>query len=164
VRKILLLSDTHSYIDERILEYASGADEVWHAGDIGDTKVSDALKGVIPVFRAVYGNIDGAEIRKEFPLNQRFLCEKVDVWMTHIGGYPGKYAPSIREEIYKNPPGLFICGHSHILKVMNDKKLRLLHMNPGAVGLYGFHNVRTMLRFEINEDSIQNLEVVEFQR
>ncbi|WP_303839730.1 metallophosphoesterase [Apibacter mensalis] len=164
MRKILLLSDTHSYIDDRILEYASQADEVWHAGDIGDIKVSETLKKTVPVFKAVYGNIDGTEIRKEFPLNLRFFCEKVDVWMTHIGGYPDKYAPIIREEIKLNPPKLFICGHSHILKVMNDKKLHLLHMNPGAIGIYGFHKVRTMLRFEINQETIQNLEVIEFTR
>ena len=164
MRKILLLSDTHSYIDNRILEYASQADEVWHAGDIGDIKVSETLKKTVPVFKAVYGNIDGTEIRKEFPLNLRFFCEKVDVWMTHIGGYPGKYAPIIREEIKLNPPKLFICGHSHILKVMNDKKLHLLHMNPGAIGIYGFHKVRTMLRFEVNQETIQNLEVIEFTR
>lgn len=164
MRKILLLSDTHSYIDDRILKYASQADEVWHAGDIGDIKVSETLKKTVPVFKAVYGNIDGTEIRKEFPLNLRFFCEKVDVWMTHIGGYPGKYAPIIREEIKLNPPKLFICGHSHILKVMNDKKLHLLHMNPGAIGIYGFHKVRTMLRFEINQETIQNLEVIEFTR
>ena len=121
MRKILLLSDTHSYIDDRILEYASQADEVWHAGDIGDIKVSETLKKTVPVFKAVYGNIDGTEIINEFTLNLRFFCEKVDVWMTHIGGYPGKYAPIIREEIKLNPPKLFICGHSHILKVMNDK-------------------------------------------
>ena len=159
-----MLSDTHSYIDDRILEYASQADEVWHAGDIGDIKVSETLKKTVPVFKAVYGNIDGTEIRKEFPLNLRFFCEKVDVWMTHIGGYPGKYAPIIREEIKLNPPKLFICGHSHILKVMNDKKLHLLHMNPGAIGIYGFHKVRTMLRFEVNQETIQNLEVIEFTR
>lgn len=164
MRKILLLSDTHSYIDDRILEYASQADEVWHAGDIGDIKVSETLKKTVPVFKAVYGNIDGTEIRKEFPLNLRFFCEKVDVWMTHIGGYPGKYAPIIREEIKLNPPKLFICGHSHILKVINDKKLHLLHMNPGAIGIYGFHKVRTMLQFEINQETIQNLEVIEFTR
>lgn len=164
MRKILLLSDTHSYIDDRILEYASQADEVWHAGDIGDIKVSETLKKTVPVFKAVYGNIDGTEIRKEFPLNLRFFCEKVDVWMTHIGGYPGKYAPIIREEIKLNPPKLFICGHSHILKVMNDRKLHLLHMNPGAIGIYGFHKVRTMLRFEVNQETIQNLEVIEFTR
>ena len=125
MKKILLLSDTHSHIDERILHYAGEADEIWHAGDIGKTDVTDKLKQIGPL-RAVYGNIDDAEIRKEFPLNQRFMCEEVDVWITHIGGYPGKYSPAIREEIRQNPPKLFICGHSHILKVMNDKNLGLL--------------------------------------
>lgn len=164
MKKILLLSDTHSYLDERILEYASKADEVWHAGDIGDVKVSDELKKVSKIFRAVYGNIDGTEIRKEFPLNQRFYCENVSVWITHIGGYPGRYNPNIREELYKNPPKLFICGHSHILKVMNDKKLNMLCMNPGAIGMYGVQKVRTMLRFEIEKDKISNLEIIEFER
>ncbi|MGB6083589.1 metallophosphoesterase family protein [Moheibacter sp.] len=158
--KILLLSDTHGYVDERILDYASKADEVWHAGDIGDLKVTDEISKVSRL-RAVYGNIDNAEIRKEFPLHHRFEIESLDVWMTHIGGYPGKYSPAIREEIYKNPPKLFICGHSHILKVMPDKKLNLLHMNPGACGIYGFHQVRTMLRFEINSGKIENPEVIE---
>lgn len=158
--KILLLSDTHGHIDDRILTYAKEADEIWHAGDIGDLKVTDALKGIAPL-KAVYGNIDSAAIRKEFPLNQRFLCEKVDVWITHIGGYPGKYSPAIRAEIKQNPPKLFISGHSHILKVMFDKSLNLLHMNPGAVGKYGFHKIRTMLRFKIEEDKIFDLEVIE---
>lgn len=161
--KILLLSDTHSYIDERILDYASQADEIWHAGDIGDLKVTDALKNV-GVLRAVYGNIDSSEIRKEFPLNQRFEVEGIDVWITHIGGYPGKYSPAIRSEIQSRPPKLFICGHSHILKVIPDKKLNLLHMNPGACGKYGFHQVRTMLRFEINAGKIENLEVIELSK
>lgn len=160
MKKILLLSDTHSYIDERILDYASKADEVWHAGDIGDLNVTDELAKVSQL-RAVYGNIDNAEIRKEFPLNNRFTLEGVEVLITHIGGYPGKYSPAIREEIYANPPKLFICGHSHILKVMPDKKLNLLHMNPGACGIYGFHQVRTMLRFELNLGKIENLEVIE---
>lgn len=158
--KILLLSDTHSYIDDRILDYSSHADEVWHAGDIGDLKVTDELSKVSQL-RAVYGNIDNAEIRKEFPLNNRFTVEGLDVLITHIGGYPGKYSPVIREEIYANPPKLFICGHSHILKVMPDKKLNLLHMNPGACGIYGFHQVRTMIRFEINSGKIEHPEVIE---
>ena len=160
MKKILLLSDNHSYIDDRILTYAHQADEVWHAGDIGDLKVTDQLKKIKPL-RAVFGNIDNHEVRKEFPLNNRFMCEEVDVWITHIGGYPGKYSPAIREEIRKNPPQLFICGHSHILKVMPDKKLNLLHMNPGACGKHGFHQVRTMLRFEIEGREIKNLEVIE---
>ena len=160
MKKILLLSDTHSYLDEKILKYVRLADEVWHAGDIGDLAVTDELKKLKPL-RAVYGNIDNAEARSEFPLNNRFWCEKVDVLITHIGGYPGKYNASIREELQKNPPKLFICGHSHILKVIFDKKLNLLHMNPGAAGIHGFHQVRTMLRFEIDGDKIQNLEIIE---
>jgi len=158
--KILLISDTHSYIDDRILDYASQANEVWHAGDIGDLKVTDELQKTAKL-RAVYGNIDNAQIRKEFPLNNRFEIGGINVWMTHIGGYPGKYNPAVREEINSNPPKLFICGHSHILKVMPDKKLNLLHMNPGACGIYGLHQLRTMLRFEIHSGKIENLEVIE---
>lgn len=160
MKRILLLSDTHGHIDERIMQYIKQADEVWHAGDIGITTVTDRIQEVKPL-RAVYGNIDGTEIRKEFPLNQRFMCEEVDVWITHIGGYPGRYSPAIREEIRKNPPKLFICGHSHILKVMPDKKLGLLHMNPGAAGIQGFHQMRTMLRFTITGKEIKDLEVIE---
>lgn len=160
MKKILLLSDTHGYIDDRILQYAEEADELWHAGDIGTTVVSDALQKVRPL-KAVFGNIDGAEIRKEFPLNNRFVCEAVDVWITHIGGYPGRYSPAVKDEIKANPPRIFISGHSHILKVMNDKTLNLLHMNPGAAGKQGFHQMRTMLRFVIDEKDIRNLEVIE---
>lgn len=160
MKKILLLSDTHSHLDARILKYAEEADEIWHAGDIGTTDVTDRLQELKPL-KAVFGNIDGAEIRKEFPLHQRFFCEEVDVWITHIGGYPGKYSPAIREEIQQNPPKLFISGHSHILKVMNDKKLNLLHMNPGACGVHGFHQMRTMLRFKIEGKDIKDLEVIE---
>lgn len=160
MKKILLLSDTHGYIDQKILEYASKVDEVWHGGDIGDLSVTDALKKIKPL-RAVYGNIDGAAARLEFPEHNRFECEGVDVLITHIGGYPGKYSPIIRQEILKNPPKLFICGHSHILKVMPDKNLGLLHMNPGAAGISGFHQVRTMLRFDVDSGKISNLEVIE---
>jgi len=163
MKKILLLSDTHSHIDDSILKYIKQADEVWHAGDIGDLVVTDTIKKLKPL-RAVYGNIDNAEARGEFPLNNRFMCEEVDVWITHIGGYPGRYNPAIRNNIQNNPPQLFITGHSHILKVMNDKKLGLLHMNPGAIGKSGFHKVRTMLRFEINGKKIENLEVIEIER
>lgn len=160
MKKILLLSDTHSHIDEKIMKYAAQADEIWHAGDIGDLHVTDTLKK-IKLLRAVYGNIDDDKARMEFPLNNRFMCEGVDVWITHIGGYPGKYNQAIREEIQQNPPKLFICGHSHILKVMFDKKLNLLHMNPGAAGISGFHKVRTMLRFVIDDDKIKELEIIE---
>ena len=160
MKKILLLSDTHSHIDETILKYVKLADEVWHAGDIGDLKVTDTIQKLKPL-RAVFGNIDNHEARLEFPLNNRFFCEGVEVLITHIGGYPGKYSPAIREEITKNPPKLFICGHSHFLKVMFDKKLNCLHMNPGAAGISGFHQKRTMLRFEIDGDKIQSLEIIE---
>jgi len=158
--KILLLSDTHGHIDDTILKYAKQVDEIWHAGDIGTLKVTDTLAGLKPL-RAVYGNIDDHVLQKEFPLDNRFLCEGVDVWITHIGGYPNKYNFRIKDKIKKNPPKLFICGHSHILKVMWDKKLNLLHMNPGACGKYGFHQVRTMLRFVIDDKEIKKLEVVE---
>lgn len=158
--KILLLSDTHGHIDDQILKYAVQADEIWHAGDIGSLEVTDALQKVKPL-RAVYGNIDDHIIQKEFPLNNRFQCEQVDVWITHIGGYPPNYNVRTRKEIKMNPPKLFICGHSHILKVMRDKKLDVLHMNPGACGKHGFHQVRTMLRFEIDGADIKNLVVIE---
>jgi putative phosphoesterase len=161
--KILLLSDTHGYIDDAVLKYVKQADEVWHAGDIGDLKITDAIKALKPL-RAVYGNIDDAKTRIEFPEHNRFMCEQVDVWITHIGGYPKRYDMRVRETIKQNPPDLFISGHSHILKVIPDKKLNLLHMNPGAIGIYGLHKVRTMLRFTIDGKKIDNLEVIEFKR
>ncbi|PDS26826.1 metallophosphoesterase family protein [Flavobacterium branchiophilum] len=160
MKKILLLSDTHSHIDESILKYVRQSDEVWHAGDIGSLAVTDAIKKIKPLI-AVYGNIDDAKARMEFPLHQRFMCEKVSVWITHIGGYPGKYNPNIRDMLVQNPPKLFICGHSHILKVIFDKKNQLLHLNPGACGKSGFHQIRTMLRFVIDQDKIKDLEVIE---
>ncbi|WP_418509320.1 metallophosphoesterase family protein [Corallibacter sp.] len=163
MKKILLLSDTHSYIDDVILKHVKHADEVWHAGDIGDLKVTDVIKALKPL-RAVYGNIDDDKARQEFPEHNRFTCEGVDVWITHIGGYPPKYNIRVKEAITKNPPKLFISGHSHILKVMPDKKLNLLHMNPGAVGKHGFHKVRTMLRFIVDNGTIKDLEVIEFKK
>ena len=163
MRKILLLSDTHGYMGQEILKYVRQVDEVWHAGDIGSIDVTDAIQKIKPL-RAVYGNIDGAEIRTEFPRHQKFKLEDVTVWMTHIGGYPNRYSKFIRDVIMQDPPDLFISGHSHILKVMPDKKLNLLHMNPGAIGIHGFHKVRTMLRFEVSKGNIGNLEVIEFKR
>ena len=163
MKKILLISDTHGYIDEKIVKYANNVDEIWHAGDVGDISVSDKLKKIKPL-RAVYGNIDDQKIRAEFPLHNRFICEKVKVWITHIGGYPKRYNPKILEELKSNPPDLFICGHSHILKVINDKELDLLHINPGAIGKHGLHRVRTMIQFEINGKKIENLSVIEFKR
>jgi putative phosphoesterase len=163
MKKILLLSDTHSYLDEQMLKYVKQCDEVWHAGDIGSLEVVDKIKKLKPL-RAVYGNIDNNVIKAEYPLDLKFTIEKVSVWMTHIGGYPNHYDIRIRKEIQHNPPTLFISGHSHILKVMFDKKLNTLHLNPGAIGKHGFHKVRTMLRFQIDQDKISNLEIIEFKR
>ena len=160
MKKILLLSDTHGYVDKRILSYVEQADEVWHAGDIGNLEVTDQIQKLKPL-RAVYGNIDGKDARVSFPEFQEFYCEKVSVLMTHIGGYPGRYNPKIKELLIKSSPKLFICGHSHILKVMQDKKYKILHMNPGAAGIQGFHKIRTMLRFEIEGNQIHNLEAIE---
>ena len=160
MKKILLLSDTHSYIDDQILKFVKQADEVWHAGDIGDLNVTDTLKKHKPL-RAVFGNIDGAEARSEFPLDCKFIAEGVAVWMTHIGGYPNRYNQRIREEIKINSPKIFISGHSHILKVQYDKKLNLLHLNPGAAGNHGFHKIRTMLRFVLEKNEIKDLEIIE---
>ncbi len=158
--KIGLLSDTHGLLDPRIFEYFAEVDEIWHAGDWGAYEVAKKLKEFKPV-RGVYGNIDGHDIRLTFPQHLRFRCEEVDVWITHIGGYPGRYAPQVRPQIYQNPPRLFITGHSHILKVQHDKTLDLLHINPGAAGTHGFHKVQTLIRFEIDGERVQNLEVIE---
>ena len=163
MKKILLLSDTHSHIDDQILKHVDYADEVWHAGDIGDLSVTDEIKALKPL-RAVFGNIDDAKARTEFPLHNRFMCEDVDVWITHIGGYPPKYNGKVRTALKENPPDLFITGHSHILKVIPDKTLNLLHLNPGAVGTHGFHKKRTMLRFKIDGKHIKALEIIEFER
>ena len=158
--KILLLSDTHSYIDDRILEYAKNADEIWHAGDFGNLEVIDELKKA-GTLRGVFGNIDEVKIRAEFPEINIFECEKVKVVMIHIGGYPNKYAPRVKQILKEEKPQIFISGHSHILKVMYDKELEILHLNPGAAGKHGWHKMRTMLRFEIIGEKIENLEVVE---
>jgi len=160
VKKILLLSDTHSYIDAQIIKFVKQCDEVWHAGDIGNLDVTDSIKKIKPL-RAVYGNIDDKDARSEFPLDNKFTLEGVDVWITHIGGYPNKYNQRIREEIKINSPKIFIAGHSHILKIQYDKKLELLHLNPGAAGNYGFHKIRTMLRFKIDNGEIKDMEIIE---
>lgn len=160
MKKILLLSDTHSFIDAQILKFVKQADEVWHVGDIGNLDVTDTIKKLKPL-RAVYGNIDDQDARAEFPLDLKFEVENVTVWMTHIGGYPNNYYRRIKEEIKENPPKVFISGHSHILKVQYDKKLNLLHLNPGAAGNHGFHKIRTMLRFQLENGEIKNLEIIE---
>lgn len=160
MKLIGLISDTHNYLDDVVFRHFDKCDEVWHAGDFGTAEVSDKLKAFKPL-RGVYGNIDGYDIRSEFPETIRFNCEEVDVLMTHIGGYPGKYAPAIRPQLVANPPKLFICGHSHILKVMYDEKLQCLHMNPGAAGKSGWHKVRTLIRFVVDGKQMKNCEVIE---
>ena len=163
MKKILLISDTHGYIDDKILSYCKLADEVWHAGDIGSIEVVDKIKQLKP-FKGVYGNIDNNLIRNKFPIDQRFSCENIKVWITHIGGYPSRYSKRISDRLKSEKVDLFICGHSHILRVMNDKKHDLLYINPGAIGKHGFHNKRTMVRFEIDRKKIENLEIIEFNR
>lgn len=158
--KILLLSDTHSHMDSRILDYAKQADEIWHCGDFGSMEVIEELEKINSV-KGVYGNIDNDKIRKCFSEVSRFKCEGVEVLMIHIGGYPGKYSPLARKEILEKQPKLFISGHSHILKAMYDEKNQLLHLNPGACGKQGWHKTRTMMRFEIDGTEIKNLEIIE---
>ena len=161
--KIGLLSDTHGLIHERIFSFFEDVDEIWHAGDFGNLETADQLAAFKPL-RGVYGNIDGHEVRTVHPLHQRFMCENVDVWMTHIGGYPGRYERYVKPEIYTNSPNLFISGHSHILKVMFDKKLNFLHINPGAAGAHGFHKFRTAIRFVIDRSDIKDLEIWQIMR
>jgi putative phosphoesterase len=163
MKKIGLLSDTHGFIDERLFTFFEKCDEIWHAGDIGNLQTAKRLETYKPLL-AVYGNIDNHEIRVDYPGILRFMCEQTEVLITHIGGYPGHYEPQIREIIKTKPPKLFICGHSHILKVMYDKKFSLLHINPGAAGNSGFHKVKTAVRFEIDGSEIKNLEIWESPR
>lgn len=155
-----LLSDTHGWWDAKYKKYFSSCDEIWHAGDIGSDTLIGQLQSICPV-RAVYGNIDGHSLRIQFPKTNHFKIEEVTVLMTHIGGYPGRYSPEIRKELYELRPQLFICGHSHILKVMYDKNLNCLCINPGAAGKSGFHQVRTLVRFQIDRKEIKELEVIE---
>ena len=163
MKQIGLLSDTHGMLSSRIFRFFENVDEIWHAGDIGDTQTADQLSD-FKTLRAVYGNIDDHILRRMFPEVLRFYCEEVEVLMTHIGGFPGHYERHIYPELMKKTPQLFIAGHSHILKVIFDKKLNCLHMNPGAAGNKGFHNVCTALRFKIDGKDIKDLEVLEFER
>lgn len=160
MRRIGLLSDTHGYLDGRILEFLGECDEIWHAGDIGNIETAQQLSALKPL-RAVSGNIDGTELRQDFPTRLRFECEGVAVLMIHIGGYPGHYSREVRQEIIASAPKLFISGHSHILKVIYDNKYQLLHINPGAAGIQGFHQVRTLIRFSVDKAVIKDLEVIE---
>ena len=161
--KIGLLSDTHGWWDEKYATHFESCDEIWHAGDIGSTSVAEQLTAIKPL-RAVYGNIDGQELRLLYPRIAHFSIENVQVMMTHIGGYPGHYDPTIRAELYAAKPTLFIAGHSHILKVMYDKQLKCLHINPGAAGQGGFHQVRTLVRFVIDKNDIKELEIIELHK
>jgi len=161
MKRIGLLSDTHSFLDKKVFKYFEEVDEIWHAGDIGDMKVMEQLEVFKPT-RAVYGNIDHGEVRRGYPLDLRFDCEGLDVWITHIGGYPGgRYNKRVLKELIANPPGLFICGHSHILRVMPDKQYGFLHMNPGACGNAGFHKIKTLLRFSVEKGVVKDLEAIE---
>lgn len=160
MQTIGLISDTHGFFDPRLYHHFKDVDQIWHAGDIGAEEVLHAMESFKPT-RAVWGNIDDAAMRRACPEVARFICEGVDVLMTHIGGYPGRYAPNVKGELNRNPPRIFICGHSHVLKVVNDPRLGLLHLNPGAVGKHGFHAVRTALRFKLSNGSISNMEVIE---
>lgn len=161
--RIGLLSDTHGWLDPKLLEFFKECEEVWHCGDIGSMEVAEEL-GRHFIFRAVYGNIDGGMIRRIYPETKVFECEEVKVLMTHIGGYPGRYDSRIRERLQAERPSLFVCGHSHIAKVMYDKKLGCLHINPGAAGRYGFHKVRTAVRFVLEAGEIKDLELVEYEK
>lgn len=163
MKKILLISDTHSHIDDSIIKHVKVADEVWHAGDIGAITVADTIQKLKP-FRAVHGNIDDAQVRISFPEHLFFTCDGLRVLITHIAGKPGKFIPSAKKLIQQYRPELFICGHSHILNISRIASPPFLHMNPGAIGIYGFHTTRTMIRFEINLGKIQNVEVIEIER
>jgi putative phosphoesterase len=160
MKRIGLISDTHSHLEESVFKYFEPCDEIWHAGDIGDVSVVDQLEAFRPL-RAVYGNIDDGPLRRRFPEDLRFSVEGVEVFMTHIGGYPGRYNRRVRAILQTEPPDLYICGHSHILKVMPDKKLGFLHVNPGAAGNHGFHKVKTIVRFSVDQGHIKDFEVIE---
>ena len=163
MKKISLLSDTHSILDERFIPHLKNSDEIWHAGDIGSLDVYDKLTKLSDV-KAVYGNIDDHKIRIGLKSELFFKCEGVNIYMTHIGGYPGKYSKGIKEKIEKTEPNVFVCGHSHILKIMNDKKNNLLYINPGAAGDHGIHQVKTIIKFNIDKKNIKDLKIIELKR
>lgn len=160
MRRIGLISDTHNYLDEAVFKHFDKCDEIWHAGDFGSITIAEKLAAFKPL-KGVYGNIDGNDIRTVYPEHLRWTCEAIPVYMTHIGGYPPKYNSAVKKELKANPPKLFICGHSHILKVMYDAELQCLHMNPGAAGMQGWHKVRTLIRFVIDGDNMRDCEVIE---
>ncbi|HVU95893.1 MAG TPA: metallophosphoesterase family protein [Puia sp.] len=158
--RIGLISDTHHFLDEKVFTHFENCDEIWHAGDFGTIQLANRLAGFKPL-KGVYGNIDGPDIRGVYPENLHWQAEGVKVFMTHIGGYPPNYNVRVKKELDANPPQLFICGHSHILKVMFDEKRQCLHMNPGAAGRQGWHTVRTLIRFTIDGPDMKDCEVIE---
>jgi putative phosphoesterase len=161
--RIGLISDTHHFLDDNVFRHFDTCDEIWHAGDFGTAQLAQRLSAFKPL-RGVYGNIDGQDIRSLYPEKLRWTSEEVKVYMTHIGGYPPRYNPAVKKELIADPPGLFICGHSHILKIMYDDKLQCLHMNPGAAGNQGWHKVRTLVRFTIDGKNMRDCEVIELGR
>ena len=163
MKRIGLLSDTHHFLDEAIFTHFEHCDEIWHAGDFGTDAVAEKLRTFRPL-RGVFGNIDGQDIRAQYPQKLEWICEDVKVYMTHIGGYPPKYIPAVKTDLYISRPQLFICGHSHILKIMYDEKLQCLHMNPGAAGNQGWHKVRTVIRFVVDGAEMKQCEVIELGR
>lgn len=163
MQKIGLISDTHGFVDEKVINFFKDCNQIWHAGDIGNLEVIDKLKKIKPLI-AVYGNIDGTGIRQEYPEFQRFICENIDILMTHIGGYPGHYTAEVKNEFLKKTPDLFISGHSHILKIIYDKKYDCLHINPGAAGNSGFHKIKTAIIFTIDNKDIKDLKILEIER
>lgn len=160
MKRIGLISDTHGYLDEKVLTHFENCDEIWHAGDFGNIQIAEQLNAV-KLLRGVFGNVDGNDVRSIYPENLRWQCEDVHVFMTHIGGYPGRYSPAARIELITNPAQLFICGHSHILKIIFDDKLQCLHINPGAAGKAGWQTVRTIIRISIDKKNIKDCEVIE---
>jgi putative phosphoesterase len=158
--KIGLISDTHGWIHPSIFEHFAKCDEIWHAGDIGNIQTADSLASFKPL-RAVYGNIDDSIVRSVFQESLRFTVEEMNIWLVHIGGTPGNYSPKVKSEIYLTPPDIFICGHSHIAKVMFDKRSGSLYLNPGAAGYSGFHKYMTVIRFQVDTKKIHDLELIE---
>lgn len=163
IKRVLLISDTHSYYGPEIEKHLASVDEVWHAGDWGHHVVSEKLESKTAV-RGVYGNIDTLDIRKQYPKELIFTVEGLKVYIIHIGGYPTKYSPGVKDALILHKPDLFICGHSHICKVMKDKNLNLIHFNPGAIGQHGFHQKRTMMRFDIENGKLLNINILEYER
>jgi len=160
MKRIGLLSDTHNCLDPSVLRHFTNCDEIWHAGDIGNIAIADQLAEMKPL-RAVYGNIDGYDVSSIYPESLRFTCEEAEVFMTHIGGYPGRYEKKVKDAYREKPFQLFICGHSHILKVMFDEKWQCLHINPGAAGKQGWHKVKTLVRFSVEGKNFRDLEIIE---